>query len=125
MLPAPSLGPALLSASWSPPLFCGIPDVALGTLVPPEALVPLEVLEPPEALPEPPDVEWPGAGMGDAEGADADVGDGEDDALPLDPPPQPAAAIAVTASTATHAAIKRDLRMILPYLASDIPARSG
>jgi hypothetical protein len=24
MLPSPSLGPPLLSASWSPPLFCGI-----------------------------------------------------------------------------------------------------
>ena len=26
MLPSPSLGPPLLSASWSPPLFCGIPE---------------------------------------------------------------------------------------------------
>jgi hypothetical protein len=25
MLPSPSLGPPLLSASWSPPLFCGMP----------------------------------------------------------------------------------------------------
>src|SRR5215470_18872017 len=25
MLPSPSLGPPLLSPSWSPPLFCGIP----------------------------------------------------------------------------------------------------
>jgi hypothetical protein len=24
MLPSPSLGPPLLSASWSPPLFCGM-----------------------------------------------------------------------------------------------------
>src|SRR4051812_26596237 len=26
MFPSPSLGPPLLSASWSPPLFCGIPE---------------------------------------------------------------------------------------------------
>src|SRR6266581_1464799 len=27
MLPSPSLGPPLLSPSWSPPLFCGMPAV--------------------------------------------------------------------------------------------------
>ena len=36
MLPSPSLGPPLLSPSWSPPLFCGMPP-----LPPPEpALLP-------------------------------------------------------------------------------------
>jgi len=29
LLPSPSLGPPLLSESWSPPLFCGIPAVEL------------------------------------------------------------------------------------------------
>ena len=81
MLPSPSLGPPLLSESWSPPLFCGIPAVALDELEPPEP---------------------------DAEAAGADVGIVE---LLLDPPPQPAAAKAITATTATVAATKRDLRM--------------
>jgi hypothetical protein len=81
MLPSPSLGPPLLSESWSPPLFCGIPAVELDELEPPEL---------------------------DAEAAGADVGIEE---LLLDPPPQPAAAMARAATTATVAATRRDLRM--------------
>ncbi|MBV9473073.1 MAG: hypothetical protein JO206_08890 [Solirubrobacterales bacterium] len=30
MFPSPSLGPPLLSESWSPPLFCGIPPLGWG-----------------------------------------------------------------------------------------------
>jgi hypothetical protein len=33
MLPSPSLGPPLLSASWSPPPFCGIPPPPLGDCI--------------------------------------------------------------------------------------------
>src|SRR6478672_11198177 len=72
MLPSPSLGPPLLSESWSPPLFCGIPAVELDELEPPEL---------------------------DAEAAGADVGIEE---LLLDPPPQPAAAMARAATTAAR-----------------------
>src|ERR671925_176007 len=94
MLPSPSLGPPLLSASWSPPLFCGIPALAL-------------------AVPEPAEPE-------PADGAEGDDAAGEG---LLDPPPRPAAASASAAGAATHAAIERDFRMSLAYLASDISAR--
>jgi len=33
MLPSPSLGPPLLSASWSPPLPCGMPLLVIGRAV--------------------------------------------------------------------------------------------
>src|SRR5213078_4580579 len=95
MLPSPSLGPPLLSASWSPPLFCGMPAVELAAVEPPEL-----------ALDD-------GADEADVDG-EADDADVEGEVLPLDPPPQPAAAIAPVASTATAAAINRDLRMVLP-----------
>src|SRR5512140_2202353 len=81
MAPSPSLGPPLLSASWSPPLFCGIPAVELAA---PESDPPCE-----------------------AEGGAADPA-GE--ALPLYPPPQPAAASATVARTATPANARCDLR---------------
>src|SRR3954453_1748758 len=86
MFSSPSLGPPLLSASWSPPLFCGMPAVEL-------------------AAPEPPDP---------ACEAEADGADVADDGALLDPPPQPAAAITSAATTATPAAIKRDLRISVP-----------
>jgi hypothetical protein len=90
MFPSPSLGPPLLSASWSPPLFCGMPVVEL-------------------AAPEPPcEAEADGADVdGDADGAGP-----EDEALPPYPPPQPEAAIAAAASRGTPAASKRDLRTV-------------
>src|SRR5436190_11436746 len=37
MFPSPSLGPPLLSASWSPPLFCGMPAVEFDAADPPWA----------------------------------------------------------------------------------------
>jgi hypothetical protein len=81
MLPSPSLGPPLLSESWSPPLFCGIPAVELDADEPPEL---------------------------EAEADGADVGIEE---LLLDPPPQPAAAKAIATTAAAVAASRRDLRM--------------
>src|SRR3954447_13279005 len=69
MLPSPSLGPPLLSASWSPPLFCGIPAVELDA---------------PEPLPE-----------ADAAGADAGV---EELLLDPPPQPATASARATTAA---------------------------
>src|SRR3954452_13560254 len=69
MLPSPSLGPPLLSASWSPPLFCGMPATELDA---------------PEPLPE-----------ADAAGADVGV----EELLPYPPPqPATVSARATTAA---------------------------
>src|SRR5512133_1293951 len=113
MLPSPSLGPPLLSASWSPPLCCGMPVDELGTAGTSEAPWPPSISPSGSAPPDPPCRDE----AGDADPAGA--------GLLLDPPPQPAAAIATVASTVTPAAIKRDLRMSRSYLASDTPARLG
>src|SRR5436190_12322471 len=56
MFPSPSLGPPLLSASWSPPLFCGIEEVAEDDFLEADCDVPgafaLELeLEPPPPQP--------------------------------------------------------------------------
>src|SRR5436190_14106827 len=84
MLPSPSLGPPLLSASWSPPLFCGMPAVAL---LPPEPALGLAV----DPL---------AAALLFAGGIDAEV----DDPPEPYPPPQPATA-RTSAATAAGIAI--------------------
>jgi len=72
MFPSPSLGPPLLSLSWSPPLFCGIPDAGEPDDEDVLVAVVLELL----------------AGAGDAALVE----------LLDEPPPQPAAASAMTIS---------------------------
>ena len=102
-------------------MFCGIPALALAVPEPaePEPADGAEgdgaLADGERALGEEADPEE--AGPEEAEGDDA-AGEGL-----LDPPPQPAAASASAASAATHAAIERDFRMSLSYLASDISAR--
>src|SRR5581483_11944033 len=81
MLPSPSLGPPLLSASWSPPLFCGMP---LDELL-------LELDEPPPELDE----------------VAAGAGVEELDFEP--PPPQPATASAAATIAAVTAIAMREL----------------
>ena len=76
----------MLSASWSPPLFCGMPVDELGAAGASEVPWPPFVLPPALSCAEE-------AGGGDADAAGA--------GLLLYPPPQPAAAIASAASSAT------------------------
>src|SRR5919108_532422 len=114
MLPSPSLGPPLLSASWSPPLFCGIPALALAVPEPaePEPADGAEgdgaLADGERALGEEADPEE--AGPEEAEGNDA-AGEGL-----LDPPPQPAAASASAASVATRGRLtaRREARRVSP-----------
>ena len=86
----------MLSASWSPPLCCGMPVDELGAAGASEALWPSCVL--PSALSR---AEEAGGGDADAAGA----------GLLLYPPPQPAAAIASAASSAAAVATSGDLRI--------------
>src|SRR5512144_2781305 len=96
MLPSPSLGPPLLSASWSPPLCCGMPAGELDAAGTSEAPWPPSVS--PSALSCEEEADIAGAGEAAAAG------------LLLDPPPQPATASAAAASRARSAATGPDLR---------------
>lgn len=132
-LPSPSLGPPLLSVSWSPPLFCGIPlelslpEVPLGLAAPAEPDEPagveerleLDELSEPDALPEaeePPEEDepfWAGAG------AEALVTLLE--LFELDEPPHPPPASAASSPTlSTLASRVRVSNMLIASLCATV-----